>query len=291
MSAHLKSAVVGAIAALFVVAATSAFAGSGVGDVFNLGQGNSVDATSRLTGTTSGAQLQFSNANDSFPSILGMSDSGSGAALYGQHTGATGSGAAVRGQSASQSAPGVLGVNTADGPGLSAIVNAGHPPIKVNSNSKVALLNADLLDSFDANELVRVSRGGIQNLFPGSTFAGVTSTTIQAPSAGFALVMAATTTYTNNAGCAPCQSYARLADTTTGATSPAIDTQLVTGSTVDQASLSPVWVFPVTAGSHTFELQKATFFSNSYTTFFNPTITAVYIPFGATGGSGLKAPR
>jgi hypothetical protein len=42
--------------------ATAAMAGTGIGGVFNLGKTNTVDATTSLTGSTSGAQLGITNA-------------------------------------------------------------------------------------------------------------------------------------------------------------------------------------------------------------------------------------
>ena len=45
---------------------------------------------------------------------------------------------------------GVVGKNNGGGPGLKAIVNAGAPPLAVNSPVKVANLNADLLDGLDS---------------------------------------------------------------------------------------------------------------------------------------------
>ena len=45
---------------------------------------------------------------------------------------------------------GVVGKNNGGGPGLKAIVNAGAPPLAVNSSVKVANLNADLLDGLDS---------------------------------------------------------------------------------------------------------------------------------------------
>ena len=45
---------------------------------------------------------------------------------------------------------GVVGKNNGGGPGLRAIVNAGAPPLAVNSSVKVANLNADLLDGLDS---------------------------------------------------------------------------------------------------------------------------------------------
>jgi hypothetical protein len=58
---RLRGPLLGAAAAVLVLGAATALAGSGVGAVFNLGQTNTVNGTSALTGTTSGAQLQVVN--------------------------------------------------------------------------------------------------------------------------------------------------------------------------------------------------------------------------------------
>src|SRR6266568_7601380 len=96
-------------AAALILFTTTAPAGSGVGGVFNLGQTNTVNGTSTLTGATAGTQLNVKNTS--------TSSSASG----------------LTGQSSSTTAAGVLGENLAGGPGLQAYVNTGAPPLKVNS--------------------------------------------------------------------------------------------------------------------------------------------------------------
>lgn len=54
-------ATVVAYLALFVALSGTAIAGTGVGGIFNLGQTNTVDETSTLSGTKAGAQLQVTN--------------------------------------------------------------------------------------------------------------------------------------------------------------------------------------------------------------------------------------
>ena len=59
----------------------------------------------------------------------------------------------VEGDSANAPSAGVLGKNTAGGPGLRAIVNNGIAPLSVNSSTKVTSLNADFLDGIDGSVL------------------------------------------------------------------------------------------------------------------------------------------
>src|SRR6266699_3916858 len=90
-------------AAALMLTTTTALAGSGVGGVFNLGQTNSVNGTSTLTGSSAGAQLQVANTNTgAYPAIKGSSASGAASAfslyaLLSSTTPGAGS-AAVRGQ-------------------------------------------------------------------------------------------------------------------------------------------------------------------------------------------------
>ena len=56
-----KGVILGAIVAILTLAATAALAGNSIGAVFNLGKSNTADATSTLTGTTAGRQLQVTN--------------------------------------------------------------------------------------------------------------------------------------------------------------------------------------------------------------------------------------
>jgi hypothetical protein len=59
----LKGAAVGAVTSTVVLMAASAMAGTGVGGVFNLGQVNSVNATTTLTGAKAGQMLQVTNTS------------------------------------------------------------------------------------------------------------------------------------------------------------------------------------------------------------------------------------
>jgi hypothetical protein len=105
-----KGALVGGIAGAVMAAGTAALAGSGVGGVFNLGEANSVNATSSLTGASAGPQLKVQNTNSSNQAITAVAGSGTGIALYGVHSGSTGTGPGVQGQSASTAA-GATGVS------------------------------------------------------------------------------------------------------------------------------------------------------------------------------------
>jgi hypothetical protein len=59
----LKGALVGAIVSGLTIGSAAAFAGSGIGGVFNLGKANTVDATTTLQGSTDGPQLRVVNSS------------------------------------------------------------------------------------------------------------------------------------------------------------------------------------------------------------------------------------
>jgi Chaperone of endosialidase len=165
-------ALAGACAGVLITT-TSALAGSGVGGVFNLGQQNTVDATSVLSGTVAAPLLRVVNANGDFAGIKAESAGGAGSALYGLHNSSDGTGAGVLGYSLSAAGPGMLGVNTAGGPGLSVTVDQGVPPLKVNSSGLVTNLNADKLDSIDSTFLWKLGGNAIGN-FRVPVFLGTT---------------------------------------------------------------------------------------------------------------------
>jgi hypothetical protein len=191
-----KSTLMGAAVAALVLTTTTALAGSGVGDVFNLGVANTVDATSSLSGDPGGnPELRVTNTGASGAAIRGDAQAGtgvtgnsisgtgqlgqsqSGIGLSGIHSAATGTNPGVQGSTSSTDpkSAGVLGKNTGGGPGLSAIVKAGAPPLAVNSPVKVANLNTDLLDGIDSSRLWKL--GGNAGTTPGTDFLGTSDNT------------------------------------------------------------------------------------------------------------------
>jgi hypothetical protein len=123
----LRWPLLGASAAALVLVTTSALAGSGVGGVFNLGQVNTVDAQSTLSGnpggnpllrvTSSGTGATIRADGTSGIAVNGFSASGtgqygqstSGIGLRGNHLSTTGTAPGVEGDSAS-SDPNAIGV-------------------------------------------------------------------------------------------------------------------------------------------------------------------------------------
>jgi hypothetical protein len=128
-SSFLKGATVGFVCAV-LGGATVSLAGNGIGGVFNLGVSNSVDAKTTLTGSTATPQLQVTNTN-------------------------TNAGAAGLGVNSASASPTIAAKNTAGGPAAAITVNAGVTPFTVNSQTKVANLNADLIDGINSTGFLR----------------------------------------------------------------------------------------------------------------------------------------
>jgi hypothetical protein len=195
MFQRLGLPLLGASAAALILVTTTALAGSGVGAVFNLGQVNTVNAQSTLSGNPGGSPLLQVTGTGTAASIKanagsgiavnGVSTSGTGQAgqstsgygLSGLHTGSTGANSGVYGQTSSTDpgSAGVTGRNLGGGPGLQSIVTSNSvAPLKVNSTAKVVNLNADLLDGLDSTGLPYWKLGGNAGTTPGPNFLGTT---------------------------------------------------------------------------------------------------------------------
>jgi hypothetical protein len=191
---RLRLALLGAAGAALVVVTTTALAGSGVGGIFNLGQVNTVDAQTSLTGNPGGSPELKVTSTGTAAAVRGVASTGigtngvstsgvgqqglsnSGIGTLGTHGNTTGISPGVQGEtnSTDPGGAGVLGKNNGGGPGLRAVVNAGAPPLAVNSPVKVANLNADLLDGLDSTGLPYWKLGGNAGTTPGTNFLGTT---------------------------------------------------------------------------------------------------------------------
>jgi hypothetical protein len=158
----VKGCVVGAVCMLVGGVSTLALAGSGIGGVFNLGVSNSVDAQTKLTGSTAGsAQLLVNNTSSASGSNgLRAINASASAALKGENSstgpgvfGTSTNGLGVQAQSAGAGSAALQAQNTAGGPAGSFLVNSGVAPFKVNSATKVTNLNADTVDGLDSTAL------------------------------------------------------------------------------------------------------------------------------------------
>jgi hypothetical protein len=165
----LGKPLLGACAAALVLAGTSGATHLGS---LQLGHANTSTAQTSLTATLGSPVLKVVNLGGAAAvrgeaqngiGTNGVSASGvgqqglsqTGIGTLGTHGATTGVNPGVQGEtnSTDPSGAGVVGKNMGGGPGLRAIVNAGAPPLAVNSSVKVANLNADLLDGLDSTAL------------------------------------------------------------------------------------------------------------------------------------------
>src|SRR6185369_6774389 len=71
-SGFLKGAVLGAVVCGVTVMSTAAFAGTGIGGVFNLGRTNTINGSTVLQGSTRGQQLRVVNTARTGTGISGI---------------------------------------------------------------------------------------------------------------------------------------------------------------------------------------------------------------------------
>ena len=185
----------------------------------------------------------------------------------------------------------VTNLNTAAGSrALKLNVASGHAPMTVSSTAKVPNLNADLLDGVRANALARVQLGKGTQFFtpPVTSFAPFASTTLTAPQKGFALVTGTINgdVYPTFSSCNQCNIAMRLTDGSTHS----LESVASIGDGVHDlsGSLAKTWLFPVTAGQHTFTLETA---QTAGATIFwgNASVTALFVPFNGVGSTAASA--
>jgi hypothetical protein len=181
----LRWPLLGTGTAALVLAATS----GATGEALQLGTTNTSSSQTTLTATLAspvfkvvnlGAAAALRGDAQNGIGVNGVSVSGngqqgesqSGIGLVGVHKATTGANPGVQGTTASTDplSAGVLGKNIGGGPGLRVVVNAGAPPLAVNSPVKVANLNADLLDGLDGSAFWKL--GGNAGTSPGTNFLG-----------------------------------------------------------------------------------------------------------------------
>jgi len=141
MNDKLKGVVVGSTCSMIVFLAGSALAGNDVGGIFNLGQQNTVDATSSLAGSVAGPQLRVTNSNANGTAIRGRTTAATGAqpAIQGDTASTSAGATAVYGNSGASSSAGdsngVKGVNNGAGRGVYGQSTSG-PGVYGNSKSQ-----------------------------------------------------------------------------------------------------------------------------------------------------------
>jgi hypothetical protein len=287
----LRGVVVGLVCALLGGAAV-ALAGSGVGGVFNLGVSNPVSGQTELGGSTNAPQLRVDNTNTGSSAFgLAVNAASPAAAALGVANASSGPGVFAR--SAGVSNPTLKAQNTGGGPAGGFLVNSGVTPFTVNSAAKVNNLNADRLDGFDVSQIMtgggRIGRASFQNLYPPGSPDVQATVSLTAPNNGFVLVQGAITAEDLfSAACNVCQAVVRIHDVSANVDSIPSTTTFGNGVPENLLTIPIEWVFPITAGAHSYTLntgQSDT--SGGPALFDNPVLTAEFIPFGHSGSSTI----
>jgi hypothetical protein len=180
--------------------------------------------------------------------------------------------------------------NTGTGRGIGITVAAGKAPIVVGATAgKATNLDADKVDSYSANELSRGTRAkGASGTLTGSA-ATIASISLQAPRAGFVLVTAALEPYASTGCTTACQAGFALTDgsfTTWNYYQPV--GAAPTGFTSYQGSTTITSMFAAAAGTKTVNIQAwQSGGTGTIAVFYD--VTAVFVPFGGSGGGTLGA--
>lgn len=277
------AAVIGLAIALAIVFGVATMALAAVpGDPFKLGKVNSINRLSTLVGTATSPMLRVQNK-------------GTGTALdlrvqQGKPPLTTNSTGRVP----------RLNADMVDGKHASAFLPAAGKAADSDkldgkseedfyaAGSKVA--DSDKLDGISSDELARSGRGFYSNLWSTVTFTSRTSATVNAPADGFVVVNGTVILNTSSSTCNPCHAHAHIFNTTNNQKSLDQLATIGNGTSSTHRDVMPMtWVFPVNAGDNTFELRTGVYPSNAPISFYNPTLTALYVPYGANGTSALAS--
>jgi hypothetical protein len=189
----------------------------------------------------------------------------------------------------SASGPGLQIDNNSRGAGARALdlrVEAGKPPMTVNSGKKVANLNSDRLDDKSANQLVRVASFTGVSTLPSGTNGTVAKTKITAPSSGFLVIDAGSDLFnTSESDIVVCS--IEVDDSRVAGSNRFMDLNGSAGVNREE-DCSTNAVVPVSAGTHTVDLE-ALQVNEPSTKWGETALSAIYIPFGGTGASPSSA--
>jgi hypothetical protein len=187
-------------------------------------------------------------------------------------------------------APTLNVVNTGGRPAARFQANGGKAPFTVNSGTKVANLNGDLLDGYDSNALVRAGRmstSGTTALGNTSAVTYGTPLSITAPSTGFVIVNASITLL--NEGCTGTGSECDVNGWIRHIKNDEHST--VSQETVNDHlhNMAQAYVFPVSAGVHTFDIRLTRVGTTGQIFGWFASMNALFVPFGSTGTGTLGA--
>jgi hypothetical protein len=167
----------------------------------------------------------------------------------------------------------------------------GTAPLAVDSTIRVDNLNADRVDGFDANALVRAAQasGGTVDDFDTCADTTLTTLTANAPEAGILLIWSKVA-WRWDPDSSPASARAILEDKVrVDGTVAVLGTTDTTNSDVFEISSQSTAV-PVTAGAHTLLLQ-ATECGNAMASVNGSNLMTLFVPFGNSGGQGALSGR
>jgi hypothetical protein len=260
---------------------------------------NAAAVVGKVTPTSPGAFSAGVRGSNAGTGGLGIgvwgSQDGSGWGVFGESP----FGIGVRGESTSGtgvdatgggSAPALRATNNGGGP--AAEFNASGAPFTVSSSTKVDNLNADQLDGRSADQLGgRTAVAAVISYSNDGTFAEQASIAIDAPADGLMLVSGSVSIDTflgGDTSCDLCVGVMRLRDKVNGALSAQQVGTFGSGSDEAGTQLATTWVFPVSAGRRTFALDTLGQVADKVFAD-NPTLTALFVPFGPSGTSAPAA--
>lgn len=154
----------------------------------------------------------------------------------------------------------------------------GNPPVA----------NAAALNGYAANALLRVAHGQRQDDYNvTAAYTTHASLVITAPAPGFVLVTGSAEFIFDTGPC-PCVGGARLRHAEASAES--YTSAAVVTTTIDRARVPLIWTFQVGTGVQHLELRVIKQGGTGSLKVVSGNLTALFVPFGPTGGSTLDAP-
>ncbi|MGH2386320.1 MAG: S-layer homology domain-containing protein [Candidatus Limnocylindria bacterium] len=161
---------------------------------------------------------------------------------------------------------------------------------------RTPVVNADEVDGLDANDLARVARaGGLAGdvFVTGSSDSPQTvndgTASLVAPGAGFVQLTAVLTFSNYEDACTSldCNGFLQVRHLQSGQLGPYSSAAVSpTESAVEVATVT--WIFAVAAGTNEFRMEVfKNLGASAGIAYFNPHMTALYVPFGSAGGGVL----
>ena len=160
-------------------------------------------------------------------------------------------------------------------------VEAGKAPMKVNSATKVANLNADTVDGKHADQLVRVASFTGPSALAAGANGTVATTTINAPAPGF-LVIDASSDVLNSFQADVYECSVQVDNATAPGSRRSMALSATQPGVNFEENCATNAVVPVSAGTHTVDLE-ATLVSAPRTNWKDTALSAIYIPFDGSG--------